>query len=231
MRNSILTFLLLVLLNHIATAQFQAGESFISGSFYNNLNNVRQKGSEPNTNAYNHYINISLGKFTKDNRATGWGLTHSLNIQSNSYYKPDPNTLGELSLGVERFAEFYKSVGEKFALYARPALNLGYQFKTNNAVNNNELVYESKINSINLSAGISAGVIWRLSPKWAVEGGFAFLNPISISYGFTTTEYFQNKYPNGENVKYEGHGINYFFSPNISSGSIGLGLRYFYGLK
>ncbi|KAA0989552.1 hypothetical protein [Dyadobacter aurulentus] len=231
MKNSIFTLILLVIFSNIATAQFKTGESFISGAFFNNLVNVNETGTNSGMNSYNHYIGLSMGKFVRDNRALGWGLTHRLVMENNSLSRPEPRQLRELGFGVERFAEFYKPVGEKFALYIRPSLNLGYSFKNNNAISDNQLVYESRINSINLSAGISAGVTWRFSPKWAIQGSFAFLNPFSIGYGFSETEYFQNRYPNGENVKYEGNSVTYAFSPNISSGSIGLGLRYFYGAK
>lgn len=231
MKNSILTFLLLILFSHIAAAQFQAGESFISGGFYNNLVNVNETRTNSGMNSYNHYISLSMGKFVRDNRALGWGLTHRLVTESNSLFRPEPAQLKELGFGIERFAEFYKPLGEKFALYVRPSLDLGYSLKNNNAISDNQLVYESKVNSIDLSAGISAGVTWRFSPKWAIQGSFALLNPISIGYGFSKTEYFQNKYPNGENVKYEVNSITYAFSPGISSGSIGLGFRYFYGGK
>jgi hypothetical protein len=231
MKNSILTFLLIIFLTNIATAQFQSGESFVSGSFFNNLNSVSRTDNTPRFNAYNHYINLSVGKFVRDNRALGWGLTHSLSTASNSALQPEPTLLRDVSFGIERFAEYYKSLNDKFALYARPALNLGYAFKNSNAVEQNLVVYESKINTISISAGISAGVVWRVSPKWALYGGFAFLNPISIGYEFSETENFQNKYPNGENVKSTGNAVTYAFSPNLSSGSIGLGFRYFYGGK
>src|SRR5215217_8471718 len=101
MKNPILTFILLVIFSNIATAQFKTGESFISGAFYNNLTNVTEKGNYPGSSAYNHYINLSVGKFVRDNRALGWGLTHSLITESNTSYRPEPAPLKELSFGIE----------------------------------------------------------------------------------------------------------------------------------
>jgi hypothetical protein len=231
MKNIILTFTLLFFLGNIAKAQFLAGEKFISGSFYNGLTNVKERKEEPHFNSYNHNINVSFGKFVKNNRAVGWGIFHTLETQTNRQLDIVPNPLKGFGLGIERFGEYYKSLNDKFALYVRPSGNLGYALTNTYQAENNKVYYESKINSLALGLSLSAGITWRISQKWALQGGFAFINPVSISYGFGSTEYYQQQNPNGGNVESKGSVFKYSFAPELSSGSIGLGFRYFYGVK
>lgn len=231
MKNIILTFTLLFFLGTIAKAQFQAGEKFISGSFYNGLNNVKARKEDPALNSYNHYINISFGKFVQNNKALGWGITHRLVYEKYRQLDIVPTPLREIGFGIERFVEYYKPLNDKFALYARPSANLGYTLTNTYQAENNKVYYESKTNSLALGLSLSAGITWRISQKWALQGGFAFINPVSISYGFGSTEYYQQQNPNGGNVESKGSVFKYSFAPELSSGSIGLGFRYFYGVK
>ncbi|MCE6992386.1 hypothetical protein [Dyadobacter sp. CY323] len=231
MKNIILTFTLLVFFGTIAEAQFQAGEKFISGSFYNGLTNVKEKKEEAALNNYSHNIGVSFGKFVQNNRAVGWGISHTLSTYKNRELDFVRKPLSEFGIGIERFAEYYKPLNDKFALYVRPSGNLGYTLKNTYQLSNDELYYETKTNSIVLGLSLGAGISWRISPKWMIDGGFAFTNPINISYGFESIEYHQQQNPAGGNLETKGTAFKYMFSPTLSSGSIGLGFRYFCGMK
>jgi hypothetical protein len=231
MKNIILTFTLIIFLSTIAEAQFQEGEKFISGGFYNGLTNIKKTNEEPAVNSYNHNIGIAFGKFVRNNRAVGWGITHSLITQKFRQLDIVPNPLNELSFGIERFAEYYKPLNDKFALYLRPSGNLGYSLKNSYQADNDEVYYEKQANSIVLGLSLSAGISWRISPKWAITGGFAFTNPINVSYGFENSEFYRQKNSAGGNLETKGSAFKYAFSPDLSSGSIGLGFRYFCGMK
>lgn len=209
-------------------AQFKEGEKFISGSFYLNLFDNKTKGIDSQYRRYNHAIDVSLGKFKSNTMATGWGLSHSLSFQKLENFNIDPKPLQTLSFGIVRFWEFYKPLNDKFALYVRPDASLGYTFKNSFEVNDDKIVRETRDNSFLLGFDISAGIAWRLAPKWAIYGGFAFSNPLFVSYGFGKTSNTVTPRPDGQYPQTNTRGFAYSFSPQLSSGSIGLGFRYFY---
>lgn len=215
----------------LALAQFKEGEKFISGSFYLNLYDNKAKDLDSHYKRYNHTISVSTGKFKSNTMATGWGLNHSLSFQKLENFNIDPKPLQTLSFGIERFWEFYKPLNDKFALYVRPDVGLGYTFRNTFEITNDRIVRETQDNSFLLGFDISAGIAWRLAPKWAIYGSFAFSNPLYVSYGFGKTSDTATPRPDGQYPQTNTRGFAYSFAPQLSSGSIGLGFRYFYGMK
>lgn len=218
-------------------AQFNVGERFVEGSFGIELNDTRYR---PNINTignhgqYYHNVYISLGHFTTNTKAVGWNLNQSLSLFNYGIYddsvKVRPRSLTRLGVGVERFVEQYKPISEKLALYLRPSLGLSYRLENTwgQDVPNPGISYQTQTNTLILGASLAAGIAWRITPKWALYGNFAFTNPVSVSGGISTTENYQEKNPQGGNLKSRGNFFEYNFSPTLSSGSIGLGFRYFY---
>ena len=225
------------MLPKIATAQFQAGERFVSGGLsFNFSDNKYEDANLTNHYAnYNHSTSVSSGHFTKNNKAVGWSLSQSLSLEKNVY---DPNLLDSprkfryLGFGVGRFVEYYKPVFEKFALYLRPSVGLTYGLGNNyNYVmlnNGTSALSQSRTNTITLGLNLNAGIAWRLSPKWALYGGFAFVDPISLSAGWTNAENPGSGNPQSAPIETEGSFFKYDLSPALSSGNINLGFRYFY---
>ncbi|MDR6803899.1 hypothetical protein J2Y45_001168 [Dyadobacter sp. BE34] len=211
-----------------ALAQFKEGEKFISGSFYLNLFDNKVKDIDSQYRRYNHTIGVSMGKFKSNTMATGWGLSHSLAFQKLENFNIDPKPLQTLGFGIERFWEFYKPLNDKFALYVRPDAGLSYTLKNSFDVIDDRIARETQDNSFLLGFDISAGIAWRLAPKWVMYGSFAFSNPIYISYGFGKITHTVNPRPDGQYPQTNTRGFAYNFAPQLSSGSIGLGFRYFY---
>lgn len=221
-----------VLLNTSAQAQFEAGQSFISGSLSTTLGYFNNPVRESKSEALNYGVSASWGRFTKENRASGWGISH--NLLSDNYYYPlaDLPSVRSASVGVDRFVEFYKPVFEKFALYIQPRVGLSYGLDNQFGLENDgTLSFKTQNQRVILGASLAAGIAWHITPKWALYGNFAFTNPISISGGISNTVNYQEKNLQGENLKSRGSLFEYNFSPSLSSGNIGLGFRYFYTRK
>lgn len=207
-----------------ASAQFESGESFISGSFHTDLQRNRHKSSDLNQTSFAHSLNISVGKFVKENKAVGWSFSNSLSlfkINEPGYMKP----LQSLGFGIARFVEYYKPLGGKFAIYARPSIGVGYTLSKQYSGTGDVLIFEDTNNRISLNASLEAGLAWRFATKWALYGSVAFSNPISVSTSFN-----RRKYTDGL-LDQRGNSFDYNFNPAASSGQIGLGLRYFCGKK
>lgn len=237
---NILILLVLISLPGITKAQFKAGEHFVAGGFGISLIDTKFRpgvNTIGNHGQYSHNIGISLGHFTTDNRAVGWTLDQSLSLFNYGYYdssiKIKPRSLTSLRVGIGRFVEYYKPISEKLALYISPSLGLTYELANTWGQDSSPpgISYQTQTNTLILGASLAAGIAWRITPKWALYGNFAFTNPISISGGISNTVNYQEKNPQGENLKTRGSLFEYNFSPTLSSGSIGLGFRYFYTRK
>jgi hypothetical protein len=228
MKNSIALLIFTLATHSVANAQFKEGESFVSGAFYLNLFDSKPKDINSHYNRYSHDISVSIGKFKSSTFATGWGIDHALSLQKFDNFNIDPNKLQDLRFGIVRFWEFYKPLNDKLALYLRPNTSLSYQVRNTFQISNDKILTETHGNSFSVNFGASAGVAWRIAPKWAIYGGFAFFNPLFVSYGFGHTRFTDTLRPDGEYPQTNNSGFAYRFSPELSSGSIGLGFRYFY---
>lgn len=225
----------LILLSGITKAQFNTGERFVAGGFGISLTDNKYR---PNVNTmgdlgqYNHNIEISLGHFMSNSKAVGWTLSQSLSLINYGDWTrpyPEPRTLQSIGVGVNRFVEYYKPISEKLALYLSPSLGLNYQLQNQNSAQNGDIVLiRTQANTLTLGINLSAGIAWRLASRWALYGGFAFANPVSISYGWQNSEFYRQSSPQTADTNSEGSFFKYNFSPSLSSGGIALGFRYFY---
>lgn len=224
MKKYIILFLALVCIVSHADAQFESGESFLSGSFHTDLGRSRNNSADFTQSNFRYAVNISVGRFVRDNKAVGWSLSNSLSLHSVNkaeYMKP----LQSLGFGISRFVEYYKPLGGKFAVYVRPSINVFYTLNKEYSGTETLLIYEVTRNKVSLGAGLEAGLAWRFGTKWAMYGSVAFSNPISVS-----TSLNHQKYTDGA-LDQKGTSFEYNFNPMASSGQIGLGLRYFCGKK
>ncbi|SEI44036.1 hypothetical protein SAMN05216327_101588 [Dyadobacter sp. SG02] len=212
----------------LVTAQFKEGESFIGGAFNVNLFDSKSKDTDSRYNVYGHNIDVSLGKFRSSTKAVGWTLSHNLATQKIKSLTFEPKPLNSLGFGISRFWEFYKPLNDKFSLYVRPRIGLGYNLENTFENANGIITTETRIHSISLAASVGAGIAWRIAPKWAIYGGFAFSNPLDVSFGFGRQRDVANPRPDGQYPQSNLRGFSYRFAPELSSGSIGLGFRYFY---
>ncbi|MGG7663047.1 outer membrane protein [Dyadobacter sp. BHUBP1] len=219
---------MLVLVHALANAQFKEGESFIDGAFQVNLFDSKAKDTDSQYRLYGHNIDVSLGKFRSGTKAVGWSLSNNLAIQKVKSLTFEPKPLQNLGFSISRFWEFYKPLNDKFSLYARPRIGLGYNLANTFDNANGNITTETRLNSISLVANIGAGIAWRIAPKWAIYGGVAFSNPLDVSYSFGRRRDVANPRPDGQYPQNNLRGFSYRFAPDLSSGSIGLGFRYFY---
>jgi len=219
------------MIHSLANAQFKEGESFVDGSFYASILDNKMKNTDMGLNRYNHNINLSLGRFRSNTYAAGWFLSHNLVTQNLKNYDIDPKSLQTLSFGISRFWEFHKPLNDKFSLFVRPSAGVAYKLDNTYESNDGRILTERRTQSISLSASVAGGIAWRVAPKWALFGGFAFSNPLEVSLGFSKERNVANPLPDGQYPQVNSRGFAYRFSPDLSSGSIGLGFRYFYGMK
>lgn len=223
-----ISILILVLFAYnTAFAQFEEGQSFISGAFSNYLNNDKDTEQNASRNTYSHNIDLSFGKFIKANKAVGWTVTHNLQTQKFVNLNFEPKRVQNFGIGGGRFWEFYKPLNTRFALYARPSVGMTYNLLNEYNNSGNQITSEKRTNKITFGASFSAGIAWRVSPKWGVYGGFAFSNPLNISTSFSKNESFTIKDSKGENRRTKETTFGYQFVPSVTSGGISLGLRYF----
>lgn len=224
MKKYIILFLAVVGFLSTANAQFDLGESFVSGSYYTSLQRDRANSADVTQTSFSNSLSISVGKFVKDNKAIGWSLAHSLSlykVNQSGYMKP----LQNLSFGILRFVEYYKPLGGKFAIYARPSIGIGYNLGKQYSGTGDILIFEDTSNKVSLNVGLETGLAWRFGSKWALYGSVAFSNPVSISTSFNKREYADGTLSQKETE------FAYNFNPAASSGQIGLGFRYFCGKK
>ncbi len=218
----------------LSKAQFKAGQIFFQGGASFSLNDTKYRsfGSDPDSKFgnYGHNLNYSSGYFTADNRAIGWTLGQSLSLTNFGEYGstiPSPRSLRSIGFSAGRFVEHYKSLSDKFALYIRPGFGLSYLLQNDDGQQQGNIRYtQNQTNTFFLSVNVSGGVAWLVSPKWALYGGFACANPISISAGWNNIATISTNSPRGLASESRGSFFNYNLSPALSSGSINLGFRY-----
>lgn len=224
MKKYVILFLVFVGFVSTSQAQFESGESFVSGSFYTDLQKNKRNTPDINRTSFTSLLSISVGKFVKENKAVGWTFSNNLSLfklNQPEYIKP----LQSLGFGVGRFVEYYKPLAGKFAVYARPGIGIGYSLSKEYSGTGDLLIYEATNNRISLNTSLEAGLAWRFATKWALYGSVAFSNPVSVSTSFN-----RRKYTDGL-LDQRGNSFDYNFNPTASSGQIGLGLRYFCGKK
>lgn len=224
----ILTVLIVLFICNTAKAQFEQGQSFIGGTFFNYLRNYKNLGQDATTITYSHNMEVSLGKFVKTNKAVGWTVTHNLATQKLVNFDINPKPVNNLGIGAQRFWEFYKPMNEKFALYARPAIGISYNLLNEYRQGGDRITMETRTNKLTLGVSIGAGVAWRITPKWALMGGVAFSNPLNVSASFSKEENFTIKDSQGQNRKSKNGSVEYQFVPGVSAGGISLGFRYLF---
>lgn len=233
MRN-LLLFATFLLFPALTMAQFKTGQIFFAGGASFSLNDTRyqNQGFNPDRKfgAYNHNIDYSSGYFTDNNRAIGWTLGQSLSLTNFGELRgtnPYPRTLRSIGFSAGRFVEHYKSLSDKFALYVRPGFSLGYRLQNEDGQQSSNVYYTKlQTNTVTLGINVSGGLAWLVSPKWALYGGFAFANPISISAGWKNVATIVNSRPGGRANDTSSGFFNYNFTPSLNSGSINLGFRY-----
>lgn len=200
----------LLLLSLEVQAQFEAGQSFVSGNFSTNIASFKSEATQPSENYFYYNFGVSWGQFTKSNRAAGWGLNSSLAKYTND--RLNTPSFQELSLGGSRFVEFYKPIAEKLALYLIPSVGLTYSQE--NTPNGQTIINQT--NTLILGASLSAGIAWRITPKWALYGSLAFANPISISAGVSNKKNYDRSTPKNSTVESRGSVFDYSFAPSLN---------------
>ncbi len=232
MKNLLVLFTYL-LLPITSLAQFETEQRFVQGGFNLALSDSKYLSSynDIKYGDYSHNLSYSSGHFTRNNRAVGWTLNQSLSLRKirESINTSEPlRTLRSIAFGGERFVEHYKSLSDKFSLYIRPGFGLSYRLQNQDGEQNGNQIYTKyQTNTFTLGANVSAGVAWLVLPKWALYGGFAFTNPISLSAGWRNSESITQTNPGTPTIG-KGSFFNYNFTPSLSTGSINLGFRYFY---
>lgn len=153
-------------------AQFLPGQRFVSGEVGLNMNNYGK--AQMLNYTYSHHLSVSWGKFKTNTRAVGWSLGQGLSLIKYRNFTPEISSLGNVSLRVGRFVEYYQPLSNSLSLYARPSAGLGYQYLHSIEaqgvlpggfvpLNNQKWKH-----SVSLDIGLSAGIFWRLDRKSVV---------------------------------------------------------------
>ncbi|MEO6684811.1 MAG: outer membrane beta-barrel protein [Dyadobacter sp.] len=227
---NIFYFIAILILGFSQTALAQwEGQKFMSGSasiMFNNNNPDLQKSS----NNYGYNFSVGLGKFKTSTRASGWNLNTSLSGSKQNlttYINGIPinrekNGINGFGIGAGRFWQFYKHFNDKTGIFAGPNISGRYDNSVTYATTNDATaLVKNKTNAITLSAGLNAGLYYKLSPKWWVTADIAFSDFANISYSITKTGVEIDEYTTRQK------NLNYNFSPSFRFPSVGFGLRYF----
>lgn len=208
-----------------ANAQFEAGESFVSGSFHSGFHSNSYTSAGKIQSSFEQY-SLESGKFLNSNRTIGWRLSAGLDsfTQTELPYKVESPRI--LDLGVGRFAEFYKTFSDKLGIYVKPSVGIDYKLSKDYFGDATTLFNETVSNYVDLGGRIEGGMAWRVSPKWAVIGTVAFLNPLRISASFSKTSYFDE-----DPYEVRERSFRYNFDPTESTLQLSIGLRYVYRKK
>lgn len=205
------------------------GQKFISGTasiMFSNNNSDSQKS----TNNYGYNFSVGLGKFKTSTRASGWNLNTSLagskqNFSTNMNGIPtnvEKNGIKGFGIAAGRFWQFYKHFNDKVGIYAGPDITARYDNSKEFSYSNNGIaLVETKKDAVTLSAGLSAGLYYKLSQKWWITGNIALSDFVSTGY----TQY--NTKAENENQTARIKAFNYQFSPSFRFPVVGFGVRYF----
>ncbi len=205
------------------------GQKFISGTASVNFNNTDPDLQESSNN-YGYNFNIGLGNFKTNTRASGWNLSTSLagskqnfltNVNGNPINR-EKNGINGFGVGVGHFWQFYKHFNEKVGIYAGPEINARYDnSKTYQTSRDGSALEENKINTLLLSAGLSAGLYYKLSQKWWITGNIALSDFVGVDYS-----YLKSGVESSDNTSRQ-KTFNYQFSPSFRFPVVGFGVRRF----
>lgn len=222
---------ILVLANTSLHAQM-IGKKFIQGNAMINFDDRKLDGIQDGltSNNYGYSFDLLLGKFKKENVATGWLLGSSLGGGKSNYILTsggevqvvDKSGINKAGISVGRFWHFYKPFSEKFGVYGGPDVRLSYNYTNDYETNstNSQYLAQTKSNAASISLGLTGSVYYTLSDRWWLEASFAYANPIFLKLSGT-----QNGRDGNLNIKTTA--FSYQLSPQLALPSVGLGLRYF----
>ncbi|GAB3175329.1 hypothetical protein [Telluribacter humicola] len=216
----------------VAQAQFQSGQRFISGTA--DLSTNRYSEQTDLQYIYSHSMHFSVGRFTRDNRAMGWSFSNALSIYKSGQFVPEARALGYLSFGIGRFVEYYQPLGRKFALYGRPSVGVGYNLQNQFSVASAPtiagkwvLFNQVQRHTFSLDVSLSGGIMWRFAEKWALQGSVAGISPLGLGFSRSIDDRY-GLAPNTQKEKISQTQLGFNLRTELNTGSIGLGLRYFY---
>lgn len=220
-----LTLLILLLQICTATAVMAQleGRRFLSGGIGLNFDNNNPDMVKA-TNNFSGNVNIGIGKFKTQTRASGWNLSGYLGggktLRNVNGQDETDSGITQYGIGAGRFWQFYKHFNDKIGIYAGPNINLSYDYKKEWLTEQEEINIR-KTYATTLSLGVGAGVYYRLSEKWWLDASLGFATPFSVGYTKIDNEYVRS------NTTAKANQFNYNLSPSFTFPSVGLGLRYF----
>jgi hypothetical protein len=224
MKKIILLFVIAFSFSTEVTLAQLVGKRFISGDMSAGFGNNNPDNSKA-THGYNAGINVGLGKFKTETRASGWNLSTSLSgrreyITLDNTLKAKDGIRG-FGVGAGHFWHFYKHFNEKFGIYGGPGAGLDYLFAKSTIYNQNK-PFDTQYHAVSFSVSITAGAYYALSERWWVLGSLGFSQPILLKYTLENAKSLQD---NDETIT---RSFNYGFVPAITFPNVALGLRYFF---
>lgn len=212
-------FVIVLLANTYSKAQFNAGDSFLQGSF-----NVQQplSSSDNFSTQKNYSIGVDWGKYNTKNTAR----ILSLNINyTNQDYQYSAVQSKALNISLNKGHEYYKSIFGKIGIYGRIMGGVNYgNLQSTTFQSSSSIGYtQQTINSIGLNLTGNGGIMYRLNDKWAFTGNLLNLNVASVGYSWTDGK--RSPLQGGSSENFTQKQFDYNFSPKVAF-SYGLGIRY-----
>lgn len=212
-------FVIVLLANTYSKAQFNAGDSFLQGSF-----NVQQPlNTKDNFSIFKNYsFGVDWGKYSTKNTARILSLNINYTDQS---YQTLAIQSKALSIGLNKGHEYYKNIFGKIGIYGRIMGGVNYGNLQSTTIQNTSSVnyIQQNINSIGLNLSGNGGIMYRLNDKWAFTGNLLNLNVASLSYSWTDGK--TSPLQGGSSENFTQKQFYYNFSPKVAF-SYGLGIRY-----
>lgn len=150
------------------------------------MENTTNIDTESSTHAISP--SIQFGKFIKDNTMFGLGLTTHLNFTKTSLRGQDisyDSKYNYQTFVLSPFIRRYKFLGEKFGIFIQPGLNLSYIHGKGSGED------PSADNGFGVGAYITPGIVYRISPRFALETD---VNVLSLNLGYTKMDDWHNVY-------------------------------------
>ena len=207
---------LLIVINFMASAQFQKGQKVLGGNggFSTGTSeiNVSDKNISKNTSIS---INPTLSKFTKSNQLVGIGVsyvyTYQKFISSNlqDYQKSRSN-----SFGANIFTQKFFPIAPKFFFTTQLKASADYSYGSNNYSTQTYIVTNK---GLAVAVSVIPGLTYQLTNRWLIDG---FLNNLFLagySYNWTYTP-FDKRTTKNFTVSSS--------LTNLTSGNLALGFRY-----
>ena len=209
---------LLIVINFMASAQFQKGQKVLGGNIGFTVG--KSENGDNYTSRQNSFtINPSFAKFTKPNQLCGIGVGYGYSRQKFESPVTSQNTnVINQTIGVNVFSQRLYNMAKNLYFTLNTPASVYYMFG-NNKIESSNSVNEIKNTGYSINLSLAPGLSYQLNNRWLFD---AYLSNL-VNIGFSHNQ--SKSSPSNNKTKSNNFGISSSLS-NTNLGNIGLGFRY-----